>query len=33
VTGKNSAETFASYDLGIVNRRPATSVYLSAITH
>jgi hypothetical protein len=33
VTGKNSAETFASWDLGIVNRRPATAVYLSGITH
>lgn len=33
VTGKNSAETFASFDLGIVNRRPSTAVYLSGITH
>lgn len=33
VTGKNSAETFATFDLGIVQRRPATAVYLSGITH
>lgn len=33
VTGKNSAESFASFDLGIINRRPGTSIYLSGITH
>jgi hypothetical protein len=33
VTGKNSAETFASFDLGIVNRRPSTAVVLTGITH
>lgn len=33
VTGKNSAETFASFDLGMANRRPSTAVYLSGITH
>lgn len=33
VTGKNSAESFASFDLGIVNRRPSTAVVLTGITH
>lgn len=33
VTGKNSAESFASFDLGIVNRRPSSAIVLTGITH